>query len=151
KLIATSTLAAGVYEFSQGHWLSAVELCDRASITFRERCIGVWWHQYMAASFSLWGLTNSGRLTELSQRAALWSAEASARGIPYLETLLQMRPGLLTRLAANDPEGARRRAEDALKRWSRAGFHVQHYQERTVQCYVDMYLGDGVAAHRRIL
>jgi hypothetical protein len=64
-----------------------------------------------------------------------------ARGNPYLETLLQLRPGAMTRLAADDPKGARRQAEEALRRWSRAGFHVQHYQERIVQCNVDMLEG----------
>src|SRR5262249_8987022 len=81
KLVGTSTLVRGALEFNLGHWLGAVDFCDRANAMFREQCTGVWWHQYMAASISLWGLLNTGRLLELFQRIALWSAEATARGI----------------------------------------------------------------------
>jgi eukaryotic-like serine/threonine-protein kinase len=129
----------GAFEFGLGHWLSAVDFCDQANAMFREQCTGVWWHQYMAASLSLWGLLNRGRLIELFQRIALWSAEAAARGIPYLETILKMRLGSMKRLAADDPEGARRQAEEALMGWSSTDFYLQHVQERLVQCNVDLY------------
>jgi len=145
-LIATAQTNEACIDFVSGHWRRSLELFDEAIKTFRERCAGFWWQRDLAVTVSVLALTFAGRLRELSARISQWSGEAIARGNLYLETSLRL--NAMVRIAADDAVGARREAADAIGRWATGCFDFQHFQERVAQCYVGLYLGDGVAAYR---
>jgi hypothetical protein len=49
-------------------------------------------------------------------------------------------------LANDDPEGAKVEASDAMNRWSRRGFHLQHYNALFSRVTASLYEGDAEAA-----
>src|SRR4051812_13070206 len=53
-------------------------------------------------------------------------------------------------MAHGDAAGARRALSDAIEPWSHCGFHTQHFYDLLSQAQIDLYLGDGPAACRRI-
>ncbi|HEU5056135.1 MAG TPA: hypothetical protein VFU21_06405, partial [Kofleriaceae bacterium] len=53
-------------------------------------------------------------------------------------------------LAADQPEVAREECERGRECWSRLDFYLQHYYELLAQTHIDLYVGDGEAAHRRV-
>jgi hypothetical protein len=53
-------------------------------------------------------------------------------------------------LAADDPQTARRRAREAMARWSRRGFLLQHWYVMLAEADSDLYVGDGASAYDRV-
>ena len=66
-----------------------------------------------------------------------------------MESTLGTYPGVLARLAADEPAEARSLAAEAIAQWSQQGFHVQHLTHYFGNTYIDLYEGDGPAAWRR--
>ena len=77
--------------------------------------------------------------------------EAEERGDLYAATNMMIGFPNLVHLAADDPVGARAQADGAMRRWSRRGFHVQHYDDLIAPTHIDLYTGDVGAAHQRVL
>ena len=76
--------------------------------------------------------------------------EARERGDLYAATNLATFVGHLTRLAADDPTGARQELQEVIRHWSQQGFHVQHLTGLMGHLQIDLYSGDGAAAWQRI-
>src|SRR5262249_9437936 len=60
-------------------------------------------------------------------------------------------PMALLYLAADDPQRLQQANEDAAQRLARGTFLIQHYFALMGQCMLDLYRGDGAAAHGRIV
>jgi len=54
------------------------------------------------------------------------------------------------RLAAGDPEGARKQLEEALGLWTQGGYHLQHFYGLRLASYVDVYEGKPLQGWTRI-
>ena len=85
----------------------------------------------------------------MSSRFQALDQEARERGDRYMESTLGTYPGVLARLAADQPGEARDLGEGAIAQWSQHGFHVQHLTHYYGNTYIDLYEGDGEAAWRR--
>ena len=148
--LGMASLAAGAAEFLEGRYRTGLELLDRAAAIFREQCIGVVWELDSARIFGLWSLFYLGRLAELSDRSRVVFHEARERGDRYVEATPGPFVAAVVRLAADDVEGARTLAREALGRWSQRGFHIQHLNFYYGNLYADLYAGDVARAWRRI-
>jgi len=148
--LGLSTLVAGVAAYLEGRFREALTLCDRAEQVLRDRCTGVAWELGSARLFALWALLYQGEVAELLRRVPSVVSEAEERGDLYAATSL--RAGLVsyTRLAADDPDGARREADEAIERWSHRGYHVQHSYHFVAVTQIDLYAGRPEAAWRRV-
>jgi hypothetical protein len=144
--VAALTLVwEGIAAFLTGQWTKASALCERAATLFREECTGVTWELNMAHNFFLGGLVAQGELRQVSRHLPVLLEAARERGNFYLELELNTRM-ILVWLAADDPTGAERRANDGISRWSQRGFQRQHYSHLLMRVQTELYRGRARAA-----
>jgi hypothetical protein len=148
---AFHVLMSGLVALNDGRWRECLILCDRAQAMFREECRGARWEISNAQNFSFSSLYTLGDIGELKLRVPRAIAEAEEHGDLYalLHHSAAM-PMTSVLLAEDDPEGARARLEDVMRRWPRDTFQLQHFHELSSQCAIDFYLGRGSDALERI-
>jgi eukaryotic-like serine/threonine-protein kinase len=147
--IGLSVHAASLEAFFQGKFQIARALEEEAETIFLERCQGAPWEVTNARLFHLSSLAYLGEIDELARRLPHYLKDALERGDLYRATDFRTGPLNLAWLAHDDAETARKEAEEAITRWSRKGFHVQHYDHLIAVTQIDLYLGNGAAAHER--
>jgi hypothetical protein len=145
-----SVTVAGIAAFLQGRWRTARESCERGESIFRERCKGVAWELASAQFFGLGARYYLGEIGELVARVPELLREAEARGDLYRATGLRSWRTNAAWLALGDPDSARRQVDEATRRWTRKGFHLQHYYEVFSLCQIDLYSGAAEAAYDRV-
>jgi tetratricopeptide (TPR) repeat protein len=142
QAIALATAVTGIVDFVQGRWKTGQDLCEEAERIFRERCTGTAWELATAQFFILSALYYTGEIGELSRRAPALVREAQEHNDLYGATTLRTWPVNIIWLAADDPDRARAEVEDAMRRWSREGFHLQHAYELLALSQADLYAGE---------
>jgi hypothetical protein len=150
--IGLSTMTAGVADFLDGAWARGQQRCEAAVEIFRERCTGAAWELDSATFFVLWSLLYRGRFAELARCVPTLLREAQERGDRFAATNLRSSFMPLLCLAEDRPLDGRHEGERSMRRWSRQGFHLQHYNfEMFANPQISLYLGDGAAAHRAMV
>ena len=149
--LGLTTWAAGLAAFLQGRWQEGHRLTAEAEETFRERCTGVSWELDTARFFSLWSSFYRGDVVDLFGRVPLLLRESEVRGDLYAVTNLRTAFTPFLRLVTDDPVGSHVEAEDAIARWSRQGFHLQHFNALFSGVQADLYAGQPADAHRRLV
>jgi hypothetical protein len=105
------------------------------------------WERNCAHVFSLGALLYQGELRQVSGLLPSLLVMARDRGDLYFETELRTRMNLVW-LAADRPDEGQREADEAMHRWSHAGFHRQHYNHVLARIQTDLYSGRAMAAWR---
>jgi hypothetical protein len=133
-----------------GRWREALEAHVEAERIFSQECVGAAWEVTTSRWFRLWARAYRGELRLLAQEVATWLRDGEARG--DLRALVGNTTGLaaLVWLADDRPDEARRVATEAMRRWSRAAFHVQHWWDLFGQSQIDLYTGDAARALDRV-
>jgi eukaryotic-like serine/threonine-protein kinase len=148
--LALSTMAEGIAATLEGRWETGHESSERAEATFRDRCTGVNWEVATSRWFALWSLAYRGGIGELVRRIPARLHEARERGDLYAVMTHSMGLANLVWLADDDPAEARIRQREALARWSRKTFHVEHWWAMLADGQTDLYAGDPAAALRMV-
>jgi hypothetical protein len=99
---------------------------------------------------SLWGSFYRGDIDDLARRVPALRRDSTARGDLYAVTNLSTGFLPFLHLIAGQPEAARREAAEALERWSRQGFHLQHLNGALAKVQSELYEGDGARAYATI-
>jgi len=136
----------GINHHLRGEFSQARENLDAAYASTDSRRAG---RQANAQVFAAWALMFLGDHRELARRLPRLLADAEARGDLYTSVLL--RDGHLAALwlAADDPETARRHIQEALARWPRTGFFLQHNHATCGEIDIELYLSNGARAYER--
>jgi len=134
--------AAGTAAFLAGRWREASDHFAEAEEVFQERCTGVAWELDTTRFFSLWVRFYLGDLSQLAKRVPALGRESEARGDLYAATNLNTMFRPFMDIVAGRPDLARADVEDALTRWSRQGFHVQHVNGFCSLASADLYDSD---------
>ncbi len=134
--------AAGVSEFFDGRWRAALDSLARAEQLLRDRCVGVAWDMATVRVFSAAAHFFVGELTELAERLEEHLEEARRRGDLYAQVNLATGYGNVAWLVRNEPAHALTELRAAVARWSRAGFHVQHWYAMRAEAIIALYCGD---------
>jgi hypothetical protein len=144
------SLMSGLASHLLGEFARGLEHLDAASRTFRDRCVGTAWELNAVRHFRVECLYYLGDLARFRTSAADGVREANDRGSVYAATTL--RTGLANGvwLLDDDPQRARREAEEAIRAWSPQGYHIQHWYGLMAQTQIDLYQGDGERAHARV-
>jgi tetratricopeptide (TPR) repeat protein len=142
---ALCALARGVAALAVGDWRGAHEHCERALAMLRGQHVAATWERNCACVFSLGALLYQGQLRRVSELLPSLLAMARDRGDLYFETELRTRMNLVW-LAADRPEEGLREADEAMHRWSHAGFHRQHYNHALARIQTELYCGRAMAA-----
>ncbi len=150
--IGMAEIASGVAAYQTGRWAEALARCEAADRLFREGCVGVAWEIVTAQLFRLNALFYLGELATLQRDVVAAIQEVEERGDLYASTTLRIRALCFASLAGDDVDGARRRADAAMRQWTPQprGFHAQHYYHMVALANADLYAGDGAAAWQRV-
>lgn len=149
--VGLATWCAGVAAYLSGNWRRGHHLNSLALEVYRERCRGVVWEVASAQAFSLWSLFYLGQISEISKQVPALLDDARERGDLYHATNLSASHTNMIWLAADDPTGARTVVETAMRNWSPAGFHLQHYYQLYALTQSELYRGDVREALRRVI
>ncbi|HEY3818807.1 MAG TPA: AAA family ATPase [Polyangiaceae bacterium] len=136
--------------FGEGRWRECVARCDEARARFRADCTNVSWELASTQAFALYALGFLGELRELGHRVEAAHRDAIERGDLYAAMNVQTGSSHYVRLAADDDGASRRESSEALRAWSRRGFHQQHLLDLFTQTETDLYVGDMHGAHARV-
>jgi hypothetical protein len=139
-------LAVGIAAFAEGRWKTAWELAQKGEAILRERCTGVAWELDTFHIYSLRALFYMGEIAELSSRLPTLLREAKERDDLFAETSLRSRHAYVVWLASDEPRKARADTEDAVARWSKRGFYMQHYYALVAEADTALYSGEPRAA-----
>jgi eukaryotic-like serine/threonine-protein kinase len=145
-------LSSGMVSALLGRFTEGRNHMTEAQRIFRECATGVAWELDVMQDFELEVLAWMGRLDELRRRVPPALREAESLGDLYFSTSLRV--GLANNLIClqrDTVDQARSETVEALRTWGRSGFHVHHYWNLYSLAQIDLYSGDGVAAHRRLV
>jgi ATP/maltotriose-dependent transcriptional regulator MalT len=150
QLQAFVETTTGFTHFVVGELDAGLPCCDRSADVLRENCPGAWWELRTAQMAAMWILAWKGDLNELSLRVEKGVREARSRGDIYAGTSLRTGVLNLAWLRGGDAPEARRVVLDAMGQWTQSGYHSQHFWALIALARIDLYEGDGRAAHDRI-
>jgi hypothetical protein len=145
-LHALVTSVSATAHYLCGHFRRGVELADRAQEMLRRGVGGGAWENATMRLFGQNALFFLGEVRELCERNPRYLREARERGDLFAAVNLRIGYAAMAWLAADDPEGARRHATEAMETWSKRGFHIEHFYEVLARANVELYAGDGAAA-----
>ncbi len=138
--------ARGLALYLRGHFPEALEtldaaLADPASARHQNNSAGG-----NARLFAVFACFFTGRLREEARRAAPLLRDVELRGDFYTAVCLRSTVMVDICLARDDPDGARRHLREAMARWTRNGFSVQHWYAMFSEANIALYVGDGAGA-----
>ena len=139
QAIGVAQLAVGITAFAEGRWKTAWALAQKGEAILRERCTGVTWEVDTFHIYSLRALYYLGEIAELSSRLPTLLREARERDDLFAETSLRSRHGYIARLASDEPRKAWSETQDAVARWSRRAFYMQHYYALVAEADTALY------------
>jgi hypothetical protein len=148
--VAWLGLARAMESFAEGRWRASVAQCDEAHARFRGDCTSVAWELATTQAFALYALGFLGELRELGRRVEASRRDAFERGDLYAAMNVLTGSSHYVRLSADDDGASRRESSEALRGWSRRGFHMQHLLDLFAQAETDLYVGDVRGAHGRM-
>jgi hypothetical protein len=145
--LAYARATQGVHHYLSGQWKRALEELDGAYVHVQTHRAG--W-QSNAHLFAVNALCLTGDLDEASRRMTHLVADAEQRGDSYLSVNLRTGYTATVWLAADDTQTASLRVREAMARWSRSGYFVQHWYAMLAEVDIDLYRGDGANAYERM-
>jgi eukaryotic-like serine/threonine-protein kinase len=148
QAIGVAQLAVGITAFAEGRWKTAWKLAQEGEAILRERCTGVAWELDTFHIYSLRALFYLGEVAELSSRLPILLREARERDDLFAETSLRSRHGYIAWLASDEPRKARSETQDAVARWSRRAFYMQHYYALVAEADAALYMREPHVALR---
>jgi serine/threonine protein kinase len=148
QAIGVTQVAVGIAAYAEGRWKVAWDLAQKGEAILRERCTGVAWELDTTHIYSLRALFYLGEIAELSSRLPMLLREARERDDRFAETTLRARHGYAVRLASDEPKKACSELQEAIARWSKQGFYMQHYYALVAEADTALYLGEPDVALR---
>jgi hypothetical protein len=135
--------------FMAGAWIEAKDHAEKG-IAHTKKQGGGWWELALLHQVVVWSLFYLGELEELASRAVPLAQEALDRGDLFAASgMILGRPNLIY-LRLDDPTRARQKINEIIQRWSTTRYLMQHYQTMFANAHIDLYLGEGMQAHRRV-
>jgi hypothetical protein len=143
-------LSRGATSFLLGDWEQGEQQCAAAESSFQKRS-GALWELGSARAFGTWSAMMRGKFREVSERVPRYVEEAEGRGDLYAATMQMTGFSNAAWLSLGDVPTARRMLALAEERWPGAQFDVPRYLNTVASAIIEMYVGDGRAAHARVL
>ncbi|RMH45236.1 MAG: hypothetical protein D6689_00385, partial [Deltaproteobacteria bacterium] len=144
-LVAWVNGAHAIASYQVGEFRDARDRAERALALLAGRH-GASYEAAVLIQYRLWSLYWLGEWREMSRTVASALRDARERGDRYSMTNLAIGVPNAAWLVRDDPAEALRVCRDAIERWSRPGFHLQHYWEFLATLHAYIYAGDGARA-----
>jgi hypothetical protein len=133
-----------ICDFFHGEWKAGGDAID--DVVERYGTAPAGWRSN-ARLFSIYGRATRGRLADLRRHHAALLAEAEERGDLYVSVNLRIGYCNGVWLFSDNVETARRHVREAMAAWKEEGFSFQHYRALVAEANIELYGGDGHAAH----
>ena len=104
----------------------------------------------MARQFLMEDLYYLGELVAFQRLISTGLRQATDRGSLYAATNFQTGLANFRWLIRDDPDRSRRETDEGIRRWSRLGYHVQHWYNLMARVQTGLYLGQGTTAYALI-
>jgi hypothetical protein len=148
--VAFVELCDGAALYFEGRFRDALPQLSAAEALFRRRHDGITWEVANCRMYRAWSLAWLGEFLELRRVLPVLVAEARAQHNVLALAGLASTHGNLLWLASGQPDEARAHADEATRSFPTSSFQSPHYFDLIAQTRIDLYLGDGAAAWRRI-
>ncbi len=142
-------LAKGMTGYLEGKWKRCHEHCVRAEGYFN-RCTGAWWERATVHLYATLSLFWMGEMGEQSRRVERGLRQAHERGDLFGVTNACTGFPLLSWVARDDPEGAKREAAETMEQWTHQGYFLAHYWAMLGTAQVDLYADRPDEAYARV-
>ncbi|MET0595215.1 MAG: hypothetical protein ABW133_21120, partial [Polyangiaceae bacterium] len=133
--------ARGVAAAQLGRWREGRDANENGEAILRERCQGVAWELNTARLFRLVCMVYLGEMASVVAHLPAALRESEERG--DLNGMIGLQTGRTNAawLVRDDPDEAERQLDDGLRRWSRRGYQLPHYQAWAARVDVFLYRG----------
>lgn len=136
--------------FLAGRWRQGQLKAEQAESMLRTHCTGSFWERSTTVFIATGALAYLGDIPELAARAFQEWRDAEDRGDLYAALNVCSGSQNIAWLALESPEAARSVTETAIRKWSRSGVHLQHYNDMFAQANIDLFEGKCRDASDRI-
>jgi serine/threonine protein kinase len=143
--IAWAVGAHSLTRYQLGQWRRSCESAQ-LSLAAMEGRAGMWFERATVEMYRLWSLSWMGHFRELAERTTALRSQALDLGDLYSATSLSIGLPALQWLVRDRADEGRRAADEAMARWSRQTYHLQHHWHAYAIAHVDMYQGRPLAA-----
>jgi hypothetical protein len=144
------SFANGFLAHVEGSWNTAIKHCEQAERIFREQCTGSAWELAAVNIFRLESMLFVGRIADLRNRLSALMKQAEDRGDLFLLVSAGLNFQPFTELVGDDPVAAQRTVSEWMSRWPQRTVHIQHVVALRAELWIDLYMGQGTAAQKRI-
>ncbi len=142
-------MCVGSVAYLEGRWEDAL-----APLQSAERLLsdvnGAFWEVGTVTVNMAWSLCNLGRFEELTRWARARQQTPASDGNRFADIALRSGFPNARWLVQGDPARARYEADDAIRRWTQRGFHLQHLLDLFAQIQIDLYERNFVGAAARM-
>ena len=128
----------------------ALEYADLANEQARGKP-GMWWERSSINVYRSWTLYWLGKFRELADTVPELLRDAETRGDLYAYTNFCNGFPAMAWLVRDKPDEWLRIGEEAMERWSRDAYHLQHYWHMTARCHRHLYLQEPEPAMKLIV
>ncbi len=140
-------LMDGLIGHLTGEFGRSRERLEAAEKVLTQQCAGAVWELDTARQFLMEDLYYLGDLVSFQRLISTGLRQATDRGSLYAATNFRTGLANFVWLMRDDPARSRRETDDAIQRWSRRGFHVQHWYNLMAMAQTELYLGQGPKAY----
>ena len=140
-------LMDGVIGHLIGEFGRSRERLEAAERVLTQQCAGAVWELDTVRQFLMEDLYYLGDLVSYQRLISTGLRQATDRGSLYAATNFRTGLANFVWLMRDDPARSRRETDEAIGRWSRRGFHVQHWYNLIAMVQTELYLGQGSAAY----
>jgi hypothetical protein len=148
--IAYTIANSAIAHYLSGHFRRAVDDAERGEAMFRDRVPGSAWERATLQHFALMALLHLGELRELCRRQPAYLRDALDRGDLYASSCMRLGYANFAWLVRGEVASARSDAREAMRAWSSAGCHLEHFYELVALVDADLYEGRAAEALARI-
>jgi hypothetical protein len=146
-----TSLMDGVICHLIGEFGRSRERLEATEKILTQQCAGAVWELDMARQFLMEDLYYLGELGAFQRLISTGLHQATDRGSLYAATNFQTGLANFRWLMRDDPERSRRETDEGIQRWSRLGYHVQHWYNLIAKAQTGLYVGEGTAVYALIL
>ncbi len=143
---AALLLNKGLATFLSGQWQESYQNMQKAISIFSQHCTGVNSQINTCQLFALRALLYLGKLNKLSEELPAIFKQANERGNLWAITGLGTAVCYMPYIVSDEPEQAKKQIQTAIEKWSRDGYHLQHYWALLGRAQIEIYLGQGKTA-----
>ena len=140
-------LMDGLIGHLTGEFGRSRERLEAAEKVLTQQCAGAVWELDTARQFLMEDLYYLGDLVSFQRLISTGLRQATDRGSLYAATNFRTGLANFVWLMRDDPARSRRENDEAIQRWSRRGFHVQHWYNLMAMAQTELYLGQGPKAY----